>query len=808
MQNTWHMRKHKRRSFHRFGLALSCCMLALGALALSGCDDGDKVDPSPSEATVVEGIYAAFGEIQPRHAEQWAEVFARGEAVAARSFTPEEGLGPEFNVTSCGHCHERPVLGGGAPRYRDFWIHGQRLNGAYIDPPADDQGFIVHSFSLEEDGARPAINGRDNSSFFARRNPVPIFGTGLIAEIDPEAILANADPEDEDGDGISGRVNCPGGFIGRFGRKAQTANIEGFIRGPIFNHMQISTDPLPEDLLAELPVPSNTEGVDLTRFQCPPDIVGLSADVRRQGQKQAAAPGVALVDEDDVPDPELPPSGLFDVVAWNMLLAVPAPDAPTAQTERGGELFEAVGCASCHIPALESPDGLVPLYSDLLLHDMGEEMADGLEMVFASGSEFRTQPLWGVAAVAPYLHDGRADTLDEAIRWHGGEARAARERYVALDEEDRGAVIAFLESLGGNDQHTDGLLAADEPLAGVGEPGGPQRPLDEAEAQRFLEARALFDRDFHLDTGLGTTFNGDSCRACHFEPVFGGAGPLDVNVARHGAWVDDEFVEPGVGTILHRFGPPGAFRPDPEEGTNVYEMRQTPSLLGLGLIDGISEATIRANADPDDADEDGIRGRVHELPDGRVGRFGWKAQIGTVREFVRDALSMEMGLTLEPEVGALPGVALDEDDFADPEAPVEFVDELSFYIGLLAAPAPRASEPEGEQLFEDVGCASCHIPELEGASGLPVPLYSDLLLHDVQMPDYRGVPEGDAGHREFRTPPLWGVGQTAPYMHDGLATTLEDAVLRHDGSATTARESYEALSADEQAALLRFLEGL
>ena len=166
---------------------------------------------------------------------------------------------------------------------------------------------------------------------------------------------------------------------------------------------------------------------------------------------------------------------------------------------------------------------------------MGPELADGVSVGQASGSDFRTQPLWGLAASGPYLHDGRADTVDEAIRRHGGEAERARRAYDALPEAERARLLAFLRSLGGADRLSDGLLTVDAPVPAPGALGGPAASLPEAEAARFARGRALFDRDFRKADGLGPRFNGDACRSCRFDPVLGGAGPADVDVVRHGS---------------------------------------------------------------------------------------------------------------------------------------------------------------------------------------------------------------------------------------------------------------------------------
>ena len=763
----------------------------LGVAAACGPDPGPAGPPA-----VAEGIFAPLGEPFPFATEEQRATFARGLDVVRREFTVADGLGPEFNLVSCGGCHEKPAFGGSAGRYRDFYLSGSLLpDGSFITPP---KGGIEHFYGVGEGNERPRLVGNWNVQ--ARRNPLPVFGVGLIAELSEEVILANADPDDADGDGISGRPNFDNGFVGRFGRKAQTVSIEGFIRGPLNNHLGITSDPLTDELRRRLPVDSSSVEEALTQ--------GLRNDPHGVIPKQAAPPSEPLFDEDDVPDPELSAQDLFDVVSYSMLLAVPSPAAPTEETTRGKATFGEIGCASCHIPALEGPRGLVPLYSDLLLHDMGPDMADGLEMGLASDAEFRTQPLWGIAAVAPYLHDGRADTLDEAIRWHGGEAQASRERYDALPAASRADLIAFLESLGGADQRSGGLLPPNAPVPDVGAVGGPARALDGAALEDFVAGRALFDHDFAYNAGLGPDFNGDSCRACHFAPSIGGAGPLDVNVMRHATFnPSGTYTAPAIGTILPKFSLFDLPRIEPTPAANVFEPRQTPHVFGLGAIESIAEVDIVANADPDDANGDGIRGRVHRLADGRLGRFGWKAQVPSIREFIRDAMGAELGITTPAEDGLTFGLRRDFDAGDDPELTGDQIDALEHYLVLLAPPPPARADAEGERLFAETGCASCHIPSLPGADG-PVLLYSDLLLHDVAPEGRRGIPDGDASATEFRTPPLWGMGRTAPYMHNGAAATALDAIEAHDGTAAASRQAVRDLSAADRDTLLRFLASL
>ena len=353
---------------------------------------------------------------------------------------------------------------------------------------------------------------------------------------------------------------------------------------------------------------------------------------------------------------------------------------------------------------------------------------------------------------------------------------------------------------------------------GVGEPGGPERALTPEEEARFERGRALFDRDFHRSAGLGAPdMNADSCRACHQDPVLGGAGALELNVSRfardHAGAGPFEDLPGGQG--LSKLRPPwtdGREEYEPDQA-DVFEQRQTPSILGDGRIDGIPDAVILAGEDPSDHDGDGIRGVARKRLIGgvlEVGRFGWKAQVPHLADFVRDALGGELGLTSADDGR---GFALtgDADAQADPEIDDAGVADMAFFLANLAAPRRTGSlDPEvlrGELLFAQVGCAKCHVPELPGRDG-PVPLFSDLLLHDVWPASFRGMSEPGAGPGVFRTPPLWGIRTTPPYLHDGRATNLRAAILAHDGEARGVRGAFEALSADGKNALLAFLNDL
>jgi CxxC motif-containing protein (DUF1111 family) len=271
-----------------------------------------------------------------------------------------------------------------------------------------------------------------------------------------------------------------------------------------------------------------------------------------------------------------------------------------------------------------------------------------------------------------------------------------------------------------------------------------------------------------------------------------------------------EFTSPDEGTFLPRHSRTG-IRPEPPEDVNVFERRQTPTVLGLGLLERVPREAIEALADPSDSNDDGIRGRVHVLAGGQLGRFGWKANVPSVREFVRDAFSTELGLTVPEDATSSFGVGEDDDGIDDPEVDDATLDAVTAFIALLAPPPRKRANPdledEGEALFESFGCAACHVPELSTGDGTPVPAFTDLLLHEVNA-DVTGIEEGQAGMNDFRTPPLWGLGQTAPYWHDGRAHSIEEAVAAHEGEARPARDRYENAVASERAALLAFLESL
>ena len=308
--------------------------------------------------------------------------------------------------------------------------------------------------------------------------------------------------------------------------------------------------------------------------------------------------------------------------------------------------------------------------------------------------------------------------------------------------------------------------------------------------------------------GRNNYFNADSCRACHQDPVIGGAGGIDVNVLRAGKRDLETGLYEDVSTpLLHRSSGIHLQPQYLDSESNIIEARQPISLLGIGYVDEIPDNLILQNADEFDENNDGISGRVRYLEDGRIGRFGWKAQIPNVSDFVADALLNEIGITVHSEISDFT-VEDDHDTCADPELFEDDFLDLYFFLQELSPPTTESSLSEeqlqGKQMFEDIGCALCHIPTINA-----VPLYSDLLLHDIAKDELSLVEQDNSVlATEFRTPPLWGAAKTPPYMHDGSAATLEEAILLHDGESIQVRQNYTSLTDEEKNNILMFLEGI
>ena len=457
-------------------------MRALGIAALLGaCGDPDtEVLPvedarSGGDTTVFDDTRDAFARpLANLHGDRRDDfflgnsVFNRGWVTAPASVADFDGLGPLFSATSCSGCHfkdgrgrppEEPDesflsmlvrlsvpgrTGEGGPMPEPSYGLQLQENGVlgvpaegrarvtYVEEPgafADGTPYSLRrpTYAIEQLGYGPLSPGTQLSPRVA---PVMI-GLGLLEAVPEDVIVALADPDDRDGDGISGRPNRVWDVerrttaLGRFGWKANEPTL----------HQQNAAA-----LLGDLGITSAMFSVEA----CTP----------RQVECGQALTG---------PTPQLRDVLWAQLDYYTRTIAVPGRrNVESELVRRGRRAFEGARCASCHVPTLETGEvagfpelsrQVIHPFTDLLLHDMGPELADGRPDFEATGSEWRTPPLWGIGLVqrvnrhSYFLHDGRARGFAEAILWHGGEAAASRESFLAMSKTERDALVAFLESL-------------------------------------------------------------------------------------------------------------------------------------------------------------------------------------------------------------------------------------------------------------------------------------------------------------------------------------------------------------------------
>jgi len=394
--------------------------------------------------------------------------FTQNWVAAPASTTNRDGLGPTFNARACAGCHVRD--GRGAPPNADTDLveapgllvrisvpgtgpHGEPQPDPNYGEQIQDVAIIGVPAEARISVTYTPVTGRyaDGTEYVLSRptyrvvdpmfGPLPanvllspriapqVIGMGLLETI-PEADIRAAalhPPSDE----VSGRVNIVYDAVaddmrlGRFGWKANVPTVEQQVAGAFIGDLGI-TNPL------------------FRAQNCPVVQVACAA----------AIPGG---------DPEIEGRSFDTVVFYSQVLAVPArrPLADADRDAQGSKVFERIGCAACHTPTQRSGPSTIPAlaeqtfhpFTDLLLHDMGAELADGRPDFDASESEWRTPPLWGLGLVqkinpkARFLHDGRAATIEEAVLWHGGEAAPAQKRFRELSREDREALLAYLETL-------------------------------------------------------------------------------------------------------------------------------------------------------------------------------------------------------------------------------------------------------------------------------------------------------------------------------------------------------------------------
>ena len=397
------------------------------------------------------------------------ELFRTNWVEAKASVESLDGLGPIFNANSCGSCHFKD--GRGAPpdepngtRFGLLWrLNNGKKNSDGSPAPHPIYGGQIQDFALPKvtPEAKVAITYDTISGSYADGSPYQLFkpnyslvnlaygsieedyrlspriatqlaGIGLLEHIPEAAILENEDVNDEDGDGISGKANYVWNILqekktlGRFGWKANQPTIRQQSAGAFNGDMGLTSSLFPSDEFTEHQVMAN-----------PPKKDGGS--------------------------PEISEKQLDRITLYVQTLAIPAKrnvDQPPYL--EGRALFYEIGCESCHKASFKTgidaeisslDNQTIYPYTDLLLHDMGTELADGAPDNLATGSEWRTAPLWGIGLIKTVnkhtrlLHDGRARNIEQAILWHGGEAQNSQTQFVQLSKNERDALVFFIESL-------------------------------------------------------------------------------------------------------------------------------------------------------------------------------------------------------------------------------------------------------------------------------------------------------------------------------------------------------------------------
>ena len=431
-------------------------------------------------------------------------------------------------------------------------------------------------------------------------------------------------------------------------------------------------------------------------------------------------------------------------------------------------------------------------------------------------------------------------------------------------------MITFLLSLMGQDNQAGGQNTVFLENSSAFGTNTPQLPLDKL--PQFALGNRIFNTPWVQSPssvksfdGLGPLFDRKSCASCHIKdgkgrPPINENEPLRFMLTKSRIFKDGKFIpspkygeqlqaqailgekkEPQVRVSWQQIKgkyPDGTsytlrkpliklISPTPEK---LYlAIRLAPAVFGLGLLEAIDEKTILKYADPNDSDNNDISGRANYTYDRiskkiKLARFGWKAQFVTIKEQIAHAAHQDIGLTnpLFPYENNSP----DKKHEFELDLYNKFLNSMEFYLQNTAVPAQRKTKNKdvikGSKLFVQIGCAKCHIPKHKTSvkykpaylANQTIYPYTDLLLHNMGADLAEPFPIKNVSRKEWRTPPLWGLGLHKIvnnhnfFLHDGRARTPEEAILWHGGEAQNARENFMNLSKKERQKLLQFLNSL
>jgi CxxC motif-containing protein (DUF1111 family) len=359
----------------------------------------------------------AFGEPLPGLTTAEHQAFEIGLEDFLEVETVEDGLGPVFNERSCAACHRGPAIGGDSAVIETRF---GTVDKKHFDPLISGGGSLMQAHGIGRVGECLYVGETlpPTTTIVAGRKTTPLFGLGFIEAIPDNDLHQMAAKQPKDIKGTVHQVKDVGQPTrpGRFGHKAQVATLLQFSGDAYLNEMGITSPHFPQE---------NCPNGDCALLRCDP-----------------------------VQDPEDDGSSVIAFADFMRLLAAPPRGPITAAVQAGELVFARLGCAGCHVPTWTAGPSPVRAisgvtfhpYSDFLLHDMGD-LGDGIEQGKASGAEMRTMPLWGLRVRQSFLHDGRADSIEEAILGHEGQGDRARQQFRALTPADVEALMAFLQSL-------------------------------------------------------------------------------------------------------------------------------------------------------------------------------------------------------------------------------------------------------------------------------------------------------------------------------------------------------------------------